>query len=147
LYSLISDKVVSPNIAFHAKNVKNRNPVAGDTIVFTDIVLNLGESYNTDTGVFTVPLGGIYLFTVQLCIYKSQPFDYGLVIDDVYIDKARYRHNNNGASCHKLTTTVSVKPGNKVWVKVIYLSGSGQILLHSDTSYWTSFSGVLIHTD
>ncbi|XP_060582043.1 uncharacterized protein LOC132738551 isoform X4 [Ruditapes philippinarum] len=61
----LKDKVVSPNIAFHAKNRKNSNPTNGDTIVFTDIVLNLGESYNTDTGVFTVPLGGIYLFTVM----------------------------------------------------------------------------------
>jgi hypothetical protein len=65
LYTLISDKVVSPNIAFHAKNVKNNNPVAGNTIVFTDIILNLDDSYNSDTGVFTVSLGGIYLFTVQ----------------------------------------------------------------------------------
>jgi hypothetical protein len=147
LYTLISDKVVSPNIAFHAKNMKNENPVAGDTIVFTDIVLNLGDSYNTDTGVFTVPLGGIYLFTVQLCIYNNKQINYGLVVDGVYMDLAKYHDNSGSVCCYKLTTTISVKSGNKVWVKVISRSGSGQILHHSDTYYWTSFSGVLIHTD
>ncbi|XP_060557323.1 complement C1q tumor necrosis factor-related protein 2-like, partial [Ruditapes philippinarum] len=140
-------KVVSPNIAFHAKNVKNNNPTAGYTIVFPDILLNLGDSYNTDTGVFTVPLGGIYLFTVQLCYDQSKYIDTGLVVDNVYMDIAQYQDNYSSVCCYKLTTTVSVQSGNKVWVKVISRSGSGQILHHSDTYYWTSFSGVLIHTD
>jgi hypothetical protein len=147
LYTLISDKVVQPNITFHAKNVKNNSPVAGNTIVFTDIVLNIGESYSSDTGEFTVPLGGIYLFTVQLCIYNNKQIDYGLVVDGKYKDVARYHDNYGSVSCFKLTTTVSVKSGNKVWVKVIYRGGSGVILYHSDTNYWTSFSGVLIHID
>jgi hypothetical protein len=147
LYTLISDKVVSPNIAFHAKNVKNGNPVAGETIVFTDMVLNLGESYNTDTGVFTVPLGGIYLFTVQLCVYNNKQINYGLVVDNVYMDVARYNDNYSDVVCNKLTTTISVKSGNKVWVKVKYRSSSGNILYHSNIHYWTSFSGVLIHAD
>jgi hypothetical protein len=143
----ISDKVVSPNIAFHAKNMKNNNPTAGDTIVFTDILLNLGDSYNTDTGVFTVPLGGIYLFTVQLCYDQSMYIDYGLVVDGVYMDIARHQDNYSSVCCYKLTTTISVKSGNKVWVKVINRPGSGKILYQSDTNYWTSFSGVLIHMD
>jgi hypothetical protein len=127
--------------------VKNHSPANGNTIVFTDIVLNLGESYNTNTGVFTVPIGGIYLFTVQLCYDQSMYIDYGLVVDGVYMDIARYQDNYSSVCCFKLTTTVSVKSGNKVWVKVIYRSGSGYILHHTDTNYWTSFSGVLIHTD
>jgi hypothetical protein len=148
LYTIISDKVVSPNIAFHAKNVKNNNPVAGNTIVFTDIVLNLGDSYNSDIGVFTVPLGGIYLFTVQFCKDKGQRIDYGLVVDGVNRDAAIYQDNYGGhVSCYRLTTIVSVKSGNKVWVKVIYRSGSGQILNHYDAHCWTSFSGVIIHTE
>ncbi|XP_060582041.1 uncharacterized protein LOC132738551 isoform X2 [Ruditapes philippinarum] len=143
----LKDKVVSPNIAFHAKNVKNDKPVTGTTIVFTDILLNLGESYNTNTGVFTVPLGGIYLFTVQLCIDQSKYIDTGLVVDNVYMDVARHRDNYYSVCCYKLTTTISVQSGNRVWVKVINEPNSGSILYHSDTNYWTSFSGVLIHTD
>jgi hypothetical protein len=127
--------------------VKNNNPVAGTTIVFTDILHNLGDSYNTDTGVFTVPLGGIYLFTVQLCVYNNKHIDYGLVVDGVYMDVARYADNYADVCCYKLTTTVSVKSGNKVWMKVIYRSSSGYILYHNEQHYWTSFSGVLIQTD
>ncbi|XP_060582039.1 heavy metal-binding protein HIP-like [Ruditapes philippinarum] len=143
----LKDKVVSPNIAFHAKNIKNGSPANGETIVFTDILLNLGESYNTDTGVFTVPLGGIYLFTVQLCIDQSKRIDYGLVVDGVYMDIARHQDNYSSVCCFKLTTTIPVQSGKKVWVKVISQTSSGQILFHTDTNYWTSFSGVLIHTD
>ncbi|XP_060569749.1 heavy metal-binding protein HIP-like [Ruditapes philippinarum] len=140
-------KVVSPKIAFNARNIKNRKPGAGDTIIFTDILLNLGDSYNTDTGVFTVPLGGIYLFTVQLCIYTSSYIDFGLVADNVYMDEARYRDDSGHICCYKLTTTVHIKSGTKVWVKVIYRTESGDTLYHNDAHYWTSFSGVLIHID
>jgi hypothetical protein len=62
--------------------VKNNSPTDGDIIVFTDILLNLGDSYNTNTGIYTVPLGGIYLFTVQLCIDNSEIIHYELVVDD-----------------------------------------------------------------
>jgi hypothetical protein len=145
--TFISAKVVSPKIAFNARNIKNSKPGAGDTIVFTDILLNLGEAYNSNTGVFTVPLGGIYLFTAQLCVHVSQYIDFGLVVDNVYMDIARYRDNSGYICCFTLTTTVHIKSGNKVWVKVISRTGSGTILFHDDSHYWTSFSGVLIHTD
>jgi hypothetical protein len=143
----ISDKFVTPNIAFYAKKMKNNSPADGDTIVFTDSVLNLGESYNTDTGVFIAPLGGIYLFTVQLCTLNDLRIYIGLVVDDVYMDTAWYDDKDYTACCFKLTTTVSIKSGNKIWVKVIGRTGSGKILYHNDSHYWTSFSGVLINKD
>ena len=127
--------------------MKDTSPGSGDTIIFPDILLNLGEAYNSDTGVFTAPYGGIYLFTVQLCIYNSKRIDYGLVVDGVYRDVARYHDNDGTVCCYKLTTTLLLKAGNKVWVKVIYHSASGQYLYHLDSNYWTSFSGVLIHTN
>jgi hypothetical protein len=83
------------------------------------------DNYNTDTGVFTVPLGGIYLFTVQLCIDQSKYIDTGLVVDGVYMDISRYQDNYGSVCCFKLTTTVSLKSGNKVWVKVIYTVTQG----------------------
>ncbi|XP_060554468.1 complement C1q-like protein 2 [Ruditapes philippinarum] len=143
----LKDRFVTPNIAFYAKKMKNNSPADGNTIVFTDIALNLGESYNTDTGIFIAPLGGIYLFTVQLCTLNDLRIYIGLVVDDVYMDTAWYEDNDHTVCCFKLTTTVSVKSGNKVWVKVIGRTGSGQILFHSDSHYWTSFSGVLINKD
>ena len=145
-YYFISDKLISPSIVFTAKNVKNHSPGSGDTIIFPDILLNLGEAYNSDTGVFTAPYGGIYLFTVQLCVLNSKHIDYGLVVDGVYRDIARYNDNYGSIACHKSTTTLLLKAGNKVWVKVI-MTASGQRLYHHDSYYWTSFSGVLIHTN
>ena len=127
--------------------MRNKVPRIGATILFRDVLLNLGEAYNSDTGVFTAPYGGIYLFTVQLCIGHSRYTDYGLVVDGVYRDVARYDNNYAGVSCHKLTTTVLLKSGNKVWVKVITTTGRNMILEHSDSNFRTSFSGVLIHTN
>ncbi|XP_060585560.1 uncharacterized protein LOC132741422 [Ruditapes philippinarum] len=140
-------KIVSLKIAFNARNIKNKSPAVGDTIVFTDILLNFGEAYNSDSGVFTAPFGGIYLFTVQLCISASLYIDYGLVVDNVYMDTARYNIGTGYCVCFKLSTTVHVKTGNKVFVKVVSRSGSGIILHHSNSHYSTSFSGVRIQTD
>ena len=127
--------------------MKNNSPVGGATIIFPDILLNLGKAYNSDTGVFTAPYGGIYLFTAQLCINSIRYISLGLVVDGVYNDKARYQDNDEYASCYKLTTTLLLRSGNKVWVKVIQHTSTGKTLYHSDSNYWTSFSGVLIHTN
>ena len=127
--------------------MKDTSPGSGDTIIFPDILLNLGEAYNSDTGVFTAPYGGIYLFTIQLCMDNGLRIEYGLVVDGVYMDIARYGDNYGGVSCHKLTKTLLLQTGNKAWIKVITRRSSGQILYHNDAHYWTSLSGALIHTN
>jgi hypothetical protein len=62
-----------------------------------------------------------------------------------YMDITRYDDNYSSVSCFKITTTVSVKSSNKVWVKV--RASAGYILYHDDSHYWTSFSGVLVRAN
>ncbi|XP_045176030.2 heavy metal-binding protein HIP-like [Mercenaria mercenaria] len=143
----LKGRAVLPNVVFNAKKVINDSPGSGNTIVFTEIILNLGEAYSPDTGVFTAPHGGTYLITVQLCVDGSKYIDYGLVVDEVYMNVARYQDNHAVVCCYGSTTTVSLKPGSKVWVKVVNRSSSGTLLYGSNSNYWNTFTGVLIRVD
>ncbi|XP_052786076.1 complement C1q-like protein 4 [Mya arenaria] len=49
-----------------------RATTAGHTIVFDDVVTNIGSAYNGKTGTFTAPIEGLYLFSVKITgFYKS----------------------------------------------------------------------------
>ncbi|GFO37573.1 complement c1q-like protein 3 [Plakobranchus ocellatus] len=50
------------SVSFSAKLSYNRELQPFDTIEFDSVLTNIGEAYNPDTGRFTVPLDGTYLF-------------------------------------------------------------------------------------
>ena len=39
---------------------------AGDTIIFSEIILNRGNHYAPGSSIFTVPYAGVYLFTANI---------------------------------------------------------------------------------
>ncbi|VDI28426.1 Hypothetical predicted protein [Mytilus galloprovincialis] len=41
-----------------------------ETLIFPTIIVNHGDGYDNTTGVFTAPISGMYLFTVQICPAK-----------------------------------------------------------------------------
>ncbi|XP_055883593.1 uncharacterized protein LOC106068713 [Biomphalaria glabrata] len=53
-------------VAFSAAVNQEKNIVSGDTIVFTDVMLNDGQGYNETTGIFTAPVAGLYAFHLVL---------------------------------------------------------------------------------
>jgi len=38
-----------------------------DNMKFVNVLLNLGDGYNRNTGMFTAPIDGVYSFTAQVC--------------------------------------------------------------------------------
>lgn len=146
LIESLKGKISSPNIAFSAKNAKDKSPSAGRTIIFTEALLNLGNAYRTDTGIFTAPNDGSYIFTVQICYDAAKLIDFGIVVNGENKHMARYRDNWSRVNCQSSTTTVELKSGDTVWVKVINQSG-GTILYDDSTGYWNTFSGILVRAD
>lgn len=44
-------------------------------MAFQDEIFNKGGFYNSSSGVFTAPVAGLYIFTVQLCGLLQKPID------------------------------------------------------------------------
>ncbi|XP_060605462.1 heavy metal-binding protein HIP-like, partial [Ruditapes philippinarum] len=78
----LQGKLERPSIAFHAHHVANLVLDTTDEIViFTKILINEGTGYDTSTGIFTAPVGGLYQFSVHTCVYVGKYAFIGLVLE------------------------------------------------------------------
>ena len=60
-------------VAFTAALSSTQSPIDGETVIFDVIVTSVGNSYNSETGVFTCPVGGLYVFTVNVLTWIGCP--------------------------------------------------------------------------
>jgi hypothetical protein len=59
-----SGRSVEETIAFYASMSHTEyNPGPHHTLIFDEVVTNLGNGYNKHTGFFTPPVSGVYVFT------------------------------------------------------------------------------------
>ena len=70
-----------PNVGFQVIGLKNLSPVAGETLIFTKPIFNSLDAYNMDTGIFTVPVAGLYWFTMQICNYDNKGVQFKIFIN------------------------------------------------------------------
>ncbi|XP_053374348.1 uncharacterized protein LOC123532288 [Mercenaria mercenaria] len=97
-----------PEVVFSARNSRETSLTNGQTMVFTEIILNKGDGYNKEDGVFTVPYTGIYMFTVQWCIPSNKGFNFDFVANEVPFKKSS-AYRKVGVVCDNfdaLTTTL-----------------------------------------
>lgn len=128
--------------AFSAYWIADTSPSVGDVIVFTNILLDEANSYNSTTGKFTAPVGGIYLFASNLCIHHNRSVRVEFVVDNVPI--GRFRISDKVYSeCSSGTAIGIVQKGSKVWLRVIEIE-SGDMFHNHPTMTFNSFTGHLL---
>ena len=109
---------------------------------FNHIISNAANGYDVNTGIFTSPVSGLYVFhltvmsvngghSVSLNIVKN-----GAALDDAYANGGN-KHNDQGASL----VTVHLKRGEKVWAQQSY----GATVVRG--SFLTVFSGFMVQAD
>ena len=98
-------------------------------VVFDDAQINSGGHYDPTTGIYTVPLNGIYEFYVQIESYQDTDNDWSF---SVYVDGdeiAFTRHDASGSSQSGesvsafLTVLVHLSTGQETWVQAANLDG------------------------
>ncbi|XP_060561131.1 complement C1q tumor necrosis factor-related protein 5-like [Ruditapes philippinarum] len=138
----LQGKLERPPIAFYAHHVLDLVLDTTDEIViFTKSVINEGTGYDTSTGIFTAPIGGLYQFSVHTCSNPANFACIDLVLEDKvitagsYYDKVYYSGSTVGA-------LVRVKSGEQVWVKAT--SSASNSRLYQDSYRMNTFSGILV---
>ncbi|XP_060578804.1 complement C1q tumor necrosis factor-related protein 5-like [Ruditapes philippinarum] len=137
------EKLEQPSIAFYAHHLKDLAlDTTNEILIFEKTITNEGTGYDTSTGLFTAPVGGLYQFVVHTCAYKGKYSYLGLVMEgNVIAADANYGDTNYG--CNTFGAIVRVKSGEKVWVKS---TSSGSVhQLHQNTHRMNTFSGVLVN--
>ena len=117
---------------------------SGHVIKCNQVLLNVGNAYNTYTGSFTVPRAGVYLLTFTINCHISGTITYlklisnnRNIIDAVCIPPGKF-HDIMGGN----TAIVQLSAGESVWLEV-FGTTNGQ--LQTDGTYrYVSFSGVLL---
>ncbi|XP_060598346.1 cerebellin-3-like [Ruditapes philippinarum] len=136
-------KLERPPIAFHAHHVADLVLDTTDEIViFTKSVINEGKGYDTSTGLFTAPVGGLYHFVVHTCAYYNRYAFIGLVLEGKVI-ASDSNYDKDHYTCSTVGAIVRVRSGEKVWVKSTSSASNRQ--LEQDSYRMNTFSGILVN--
>ncbi|KAJ8312774.1 hypothetical protein KUTeg_010147 [Tegillarca granosa] len=113
------------------------NNVKSYKIIFDKIITNIGNGYNTKTGIFTVPIDGLYVFDWTILTHSGKIFNTELVVNGIpkrrnNADSGRGRFISSGSSM----VTLSLHKNDKVWIRKFETAGNS---MHGN--YWPGFSG------
>ena len=131
---------------FSALVSSTSNNVTGDgtvyQIVFNNAILNVGSSYNTSTGVFTVPVAGNYLIAFNVNMYQLSAVNVyqqsyitvngansQAVVDTYFSANPFYEH------CQTGTVVLPLAAGNTVAINTQVTSGSKVVGIVSGSSF------------
>jgi hypothetical protein len=124
-------------VAFHAALLSNLHNVPVNTILkYQDVLLNKGNGYDPNTGIFTAPTDGVYSFEWTFITSKGSTVYMEAVVNGVrksitcvYTEASRH----TSASGHLL---YELKAGHKVWLRTAHFTAG---YLHAEK--YTFFSG------
>ncbi|XP_060568782.1 heavy metal-binding protein HIP-like [Ruditapes philippinarum] len=136
---------VTPTVAFKARLNSHTAVVGGRTIVFPVLIFREGDAYKPNTGKFTAPVSGMYMFSLAFCVYSKKTLTVSIMIEGKrYTTSLFYGDDNRG--CSSADTVAIVTAGQKVWVEAIPGGiDSGTIIYQTDSYRWNTFSGALIN--
>ncbi|XP_060598350.1 complement C1q tumor necrosis factor-related protein 5-like [Ruditapes philippinarum] len=139
----LQGKLEQPPIAFYAHHLKDlKLDTTDEILIFEKTFTNEGTGYDTSTGLFTAPVGGLYQFSVHTCAYYKKYAFIGLVLEgNVIAADANYGDESHG--CNNFGSIVRVKSGEQVWVKSTSSSSNRQ--LHQDSFRMNTFNGELVN--
>ena len=128
------------HIAFYATLTTHTTLGPKQTIEFDHIITNIGNGYNGVSGIFTVPITGIYQFSTTMFQYMSSQHEIHTQLMKNNIAVGQNFGNSNRASATQ-TVIVAAQKSDIVYVRHHEIIGSTQVIFGQG---YSSFSGFLI---
>ena len=125
-------------MAFTASVVSSNTSWNSGTLVFNQVISNVGNGYDPKTGVFTAPKAGTYVFYVAAMEYGTQYLRLDIAINNV----PKVRLLGYSSTAHQTGTNMAaqyLKRGDNV--RVIHSYGKGY---YSTSVPLTTFTGFMI---
>ncbi|KAG8011561.1 Complement C1q tumor necrosis factor-related protein 3 [Nibea albiflora] len=122
---------------FTSEQETHHGPFNTDTtLVFKKVTTNVGNAYNSITGIFTAPIKGLYYMRFTSCVGESSPLNTALMKNGenmvaVYDNRGAHASGSNGV-------TLVLEKGDTVWIA---LWAQKSVF---DQSRRTTFSGFLV---
>ncbi|XP_034146156.1 complement C1q-like protein 2, partial [Esox lucius] len=130
-----------PKVAFSAALSESKGPFDTDTtLVYKQVITNIGNAYSPSTGVFKAPVSGTYYFRFtafsltnnhrRVSLYKGGQLV--VTVTDVQSDQDGEDSSSNGV-------TLQLEKGEEVYTQL-----KAQHHVYDDGAYHTTFTGFLI---
>jgi len=126
-------------VAFTAVKVANQEGIGiNQNILFEKVILNEGNGFHPNQGVFIASRRGVYLITVSL-VHSAQndPFHGALVLNGNIIVRLHGEHTIWDQTSQ--TVFLTLAPGDEVFVRNIDIGNE-----NVQGNLWSSFSGFLL---
>ncbi|KAK7506690.1 hypothetical protein BaRGS_00002165 [Batillaria attramentaria] len=131
-------------VAFNVRlSTTTSQPFTGtQTLVFGLVDLNQGGAYDKDTGFFTAPISGLYLFSLHLTHTPPGSIHAKIMKNGVEIAEVEASGDDKYHDRSSSSVVVHLAKADKVWVKR-YDGGSTQV----QGGWRTAFTGILVVPD
>lgn len=138
--SVFTTLFLDPNqeVAFTTSVTSSTSTWNSGTLIFDEIITNVGNGYNPSTGVFTSPISGTYVFYVTAVDYGAKFLAIDIVLNSVSKARAYCSHSTTYQTGTNMVV-LELQKGDSVWVR--YAGGKGYA---TDSVPLTTFSGYLI---
>ncbi len=135
--------VKTKTVHFYVQRSSNFGPSDG-VIPFDAAPVNEGNAFNLDSGIFTVPVNGIYHFDFSAVEDESAiTFSIVLQVNGATVGFAHtYQGTPGSRDTVSLNASLRLSAGDRVNV---YNNGGG--VLFDGSGHWTHFSGWLVEED
>nr|XP_022292212.1 uncharacterized protein LOC111103318 [Crassostrea virginica] len=132
------------NTAFSAGISTNDDNWTGSTLVFPDVIYSEGKGYDSNTGVFTAPTEGTYLFyiSIQSAFQKYSHFDV-VLNGSTKVQSLAWYDSGSTIRIHQTGTNLVIlylTVGDRVWVK-----RAGGVGYYSNDKHVCTFSGIRLY--
>ncbi|XP_076470698.1 uncharacterized protein LOC143300710 [Babylonia areolata] len=127
----------TPSISFSAKLSYNRELKPLDTVIFDTVLTNNGQAYSAETGKFTTPLPGTYVFFATILSGYNTKVESALIVNDKEVARMYSgAHDAHGSGSN--AAILNLRSGDSVWVRLLFQGGSH---VHG---FYSSFSGAIL---
>ncbi|KAK2166601.1 hypothetical protein LSH36_37g03016 [Paralvinella palmiformis] len=94
------------------------------TIIFDDVLLNEGDAYNATSGLFTSPIDGVYVFTLDIRSMRGTLASVKVMRNDRVVHSIRANGRNTGdEGAGSGTVAIFLSRGDDVYAKLFYETG------------------------
>ncbi|XP_053396187.1 hemicentin-1-like [Mercenaria mercenaria] len=129
------------DVAFNAHYVTDTTQVAGQTMVFTTVLLNKGAAYNSSTGIFIVPANGTYTFSAQICTSVKHEMHFSIMADSTALVSTYGTKYNTYCECPSVQTVAVLNKNQKVFVQWQTFSSPNRVGVCTGRVFMNYFSG------
>ena len=126
--------------AFSAVRSFSFTPSSGfNALPFDQVHTNVGEDFDGTLGRFTCEYPGIYIFSYSIATYTSNPHVYLMKNNDRI--NTVYRSNEGLLDIISNAAILQLDVGDQVWLQCRHAARE----IYSNSGYYTTFSGVILH--